>query len=94
MLNKRHMNTSTKTESPCMPVNARSINSAKGTSSKSVLLLFAFFFLVVVVGRGLHIFEDVPLVEFMYLVFIRMSGESYCGRFGCLLLFSFDVFKR
>ena len=23
------------------------------------------------------IFEDVPLVEFMYLVFTRMPGESY-----------------
>ena len=22
--------------------------------------------------------EDVPLVEFMYLVFSRVSGESYC----------------
>ena len=30
--------------------------------------------------------EDVPLVEFMYLVFARMPGESYCRRFRSLLL--------
>ena len=24
-----------------------------------------------------HIFEDVPLIEFKYLVFTRMPGESY-----------------
>ena len=32
------------------------------------------------------IFEDVPLVEFMYLVFTRMSGESYRWRLRSLLL--------
>ena len=26
---------------------------------------------------GIH-FEDVPLLEFMYLAFTRMPGESYC----------------
>ena len=30
--------------------------------------------------------EDVPLVEFIYLVFARMPGESYCRRFRSLLL--------
>ena len=30
--------------------------------------------------------EDVPLVEFMYLVFTRMPGESYPIRLGSLLL--------
>ena len=30
-------------------------------------------------------FEDVPLVEFMYLVFTRMPDESYCMRLGSLL---------
>ena len=31
--------------------------------------------------------EDVPLVEFMYLVFIRMPGESYRRRLSSLLLY-------
>ena len=31
-------------------------------------------------------FEDVPLVEFMYLVFTRMPGESYRRRLRSLLL--------
>ena len=26
----------------------------------------------------IHHVEDVPLVEFMYLVFAHMPGESYC----------------
>ena len=30
-------------------------------------------------------FEDVPLVEFMYLVFTRMPGESYRRRLMSLL---------
>ena len=30
--------------------------------------------------------QDIPLVEFVYLVFIRMPGESYRRRLGCLLL--------
>ena len=30
-------------------------------------------------------FEDVPLVEFMYLVFTRMPGESYHRRLTSLL---------
>ena len=29
--------------------------------------------------------EDVPLVEFMYLVFTHMPGESYRRRFRSLL---------
>ena len=31
--------------------------------------------------------EDVTLVEFMYLVFIRMPDESYCRRLRSLLLY-------
>ena len=31
--------------------------------------------------------EDVPLVEFMYLVFTRMPGESYRRRLMSLLLY-------
>ena len=36
---------------------------------------------------------DVPLVEFMYLVFTRMPGESYCRRLRSLLLCLCDVFR-
>ena len=36
---------------------------------------------------------DVPLVEFMYLVFTRMPGESYCRRPGSLLLYLCCVFR-
>ena len=32
-------------------------------------------------------FEDVSLVEFMYLVFTRMPGESYRRRLRSLLLY-------
>ena len=39
------------------------------------------------------LFEDVPLVEFMYLVFTRMPGESYRRRLGSLLLCVCDVFR-
>ena len=31
-------------------------------------------------------FEDVPLVEFVSLIFTRMSGNSYCRQLGFLLL--------
>ena len=37
--------------------------------------------------------EDVPLVKFMYLVFIRMPGESYCRRLRSLLLSLCYVFR-
>ena len=33
------------------------------------------------------IIEDVPLVEFMYLVFTRIPGDSYCRRLRSLLLY-------
>ena len=32
-------------------------------------------------------------VEFMYFVFTRMAGESYCGRLGSLLLYLGYVFR-
>ena len=38
-------------------------------------------------------FEDVPLVEFMYLVFTRMPGESYRRRLRSLLLYLCYVFR-
>ena len=37
------------------------------------------------------IFEDVPLVQFLFLVFTRLPGESYCRRFGFLLLCPLSV---
>ena len=37
--------------------------------------------------------EDVPPMEFMYLVFTRMLRESYCRRLRSLLLSLCDVFR-
>ena len=37
--------------------------------------------------------EDVPLVEFMYFVLIRMPGESYRRRLRSLLLYLCQVFR-
>ena len=36
--------------------------------------------------------HSIPLVEFMYLVFTHMAGESYCRRLKSLLLCLCDVF--
>ena len=36
--------------------------------------------------------EDVPVVEFMHLVFTCMSGESYLRRLRCLLLYLCYIF--
>ena len=44
-------------------------------------------------GRGLFFLEDVPLVEFMYLVFTCVPGESYRKRFRGLLLLFFLVIR-
>ena len=40
-----------------------------------------------------HYIEDVALAEFMYLVFTRMPGESYCRPLRFLLLCLCDVFR-
>ena len=40
----------------------------------------------------LFCFEDVPLVEFMYLVFTRMPSESYRRRLRSLLYLC-DIFR-
>ena len=66
--------------SPSICVNTRYINSTRGTSSDTQIL------------RGT---EDVPLVEFMYLVFTRMTiNESYGRRrLGSSLLCLCDVFR-
>lgn len=34
--------------------------------------------IIIMCHWGAYIFEDVQLVGFMYLVFSRMLGESYC----------------
>ena len=44
-------------------------------------------------GGGCFGFETVPLVEFMYVVFTRMPGESYRRRLRSLLLCLFDVLR-
>ena len=41
----------------------------------------------------LFFFEDVPLVEFMNLVFTRIPGENSCSRLRSLLSYSCDVFQ-
>ena len=46
------------------------------------LLVFLFLF-----------FEDVSLMEFIYLLFARMPGESYRRRFRSLMLRLYDVFR-
>ena len=43
--------------------------------------------------RGASFFEDVPVVEFMYLIFTRVPGESYRGRLRYLLLCLCYVFR-
>ena len=42
---------------------------------------------------GASFFEDVPLVEFVYLVFTHMPGESYRWRLRSLLLYLYYVFR-
>ena len=42
--------------------------------------------------NDVHPFEDVPLVEFMYLVFTRMPSESYRRQLRSLLLYLCYVF--
>ena len=45
-------------------------------------------------GRGGYVPDDVPLVEFMYLVFTRMPGESYSRWLRSLLLCCVTSFVR
>ena len=62
--------------SPGMWVNIRYTNSTSGKSS--------------FVRKYMR--SSVPLVEFMYLAFTGMPGQSYCRRLGSLLLCLCDVF--
>ena len=47
----------------------------------------------VTVGLFLLKTKDIHLVEFMYRVFTRMPGESYCRRLEALLLYLCYVFR-
>ena len=68
-----------------MHVNARYINSTRGTPVHNQ----QFF----IVQQALACFlEDVSLMEFMYLAFTRMPGESYRRWFRSLLLYLCYVF--
>ena len=44
-------------------------------------------------GWGASFLEDVPLVEFIYLVFTHMPGESYYRRLRSLWLCLCNVFR-
>ena len=59
--------------------------SAKQTSAKKRLKVSSVSLEVIT--------EDVPLVQFMYLVFTRMTGETYRMRLRSLLLCLCDVFR-
>ena len=43
-------------------------------------------------GTYFGVYEVVPLVEFTYLTFIRMPGESHCRQLRSLLLYLCDIF--
>ena len=43
--------------------------------------------------NGLFVFEDIPMAEFMYLVFTRMQGKSYRRRLRSLLLYLCYAFR-
>ena len=67
-----------------MHVTTRYINSTRGISCQT-------FFLYLEVHKLQH--EAVPLVEFMYLVFTCMPGESYHRRLRSLLSYMCCVFQ-
>ena len=64
-------------------------NSILRYSASEALLLFDVEGLSVL----FFLFEEVPLVEFMYLAFTRMPGESYRRWLRSLLLYLCDVFR-
>ena len=47
----------------------------------------------IIIINNIYILEDVPLVEFMYLVFTRIPGESYRRRLRSMLLYLCYVFR-
>ena len=55
---------------------------------------YTIFIYATTAGRSLlACLEDIPLGEFMYVVFTRMSGDSYRRRFRSLLLSLCGVFR-
>ena len=60
-----------------MRVNRRYINTTRGTSSIIPSEVQAQFRTDVPLVEFMYTHEEVRLVEFLYLVFTRMSGESY-----------------
>ena len=64
-------------------------NNILGRSASEALLLFDVESLSVV----FFLFEEVLLVEFMYLVVTRMPGECYRRRLGSLLLYLCYIFR-
>ena len=68
------------------------LNKTKHTKTGSVLCLCTPVS-PSVPERGASFFEDVPVVEFMYLIFTRVPGESYRGRLRYLLLCLCYVFR-
>ena len=54
---------------------------------------FALVFVCLFVCFFLLKRKDVPVVEFLYRVFTRVPGESYCRRLGSLLLYLCYVFR-
>ena len=59
-------------------------------------IIFKIYFYLIFVFSGFfsekYFSEDVPVVEFMYLVFTRMPGESYRRRLWSLFLYLCYVF--
>ena len=73
--------------SPGMGVNTRYIISTRGRFSNLNLEDFWFCLMSSDDKSILGTSWRLPLVEFMYLVFTRMPGESYCRWFKSLLLY-------
>ena len=69
-------------ELPCMHVSVRSLTYSAVWANHAVSNV-----------PLMHLLEDVPLVEFMYLVFTRMPGESYCRRLRSSVLYLCYVFR-
>ena len=57
------------------------------TKSKPGLLIFRLL------GLVWFCIEDVPLVEFMYLVFTHVPGESHCRQLRSFLLYLCSIFR-
>ena len=80
--------------SVCRPYVCYSIAVGRADHASSVLFLskFFFFFFFFLTGKRKRK-KEVLLVEFMYLVFTRMPGESHCRRLRSLLLYLCHVFR-